>query len=100
MWSGGIAPLFLILALDGSEWSASRSCRFIPREIDPGTHSRGDWVGPQNPSGRLEGRKTFPLPGLELGPSPVQPVVSRYTDCTVPTVRWEDNIEICLKEVG
>jgi hypothetical protein len=41
MWgSGGIVPPFLTLALDGGEWSASRPCRFIPREIVP----RTQWV--------------------------------------------------------
>jgi hypothetical protein len=33
-------------ALDGGEWTASRSGRFTPREIAPGTHWIGDWVGP------------------------------------------------------
>jgi hypothetical protein len=33
-------------ALDGGEWSASRTGRFTPREGDPGTHWIGDWVGP------------------------------------------------------
>jgi hypothetical protein len=32
---------FLTLALDGSEWSASRSGPFTPRERDSGTH----WIG-------------------------------------------------------
>jgi hypothetical protein len=43
MGSGGIAPPFLISALDGGEWSASRPCRFtpaLPRRI-------GGWVGPR-----------------------------------------------------
>jgi hypothetical protein len=32
---GGIAPSFLTSALDGGEWSASRSCRFTPQEKSP-----------------------------------------------------------------
>jgi hypothetical protein len=35
----------LILALDGGEWSASCPGRFTPREIAPGTHWIGGWVG-------------------------------------------------------
>jgi hypothetical protein len=35
----------LTSALDGGEWSVSRPSRFIPREIAPGTHWRGGWVG-------------------------------------------------------
>jgi hypothetical protein len=34
-----------MMALDGGEWSASRSSRFSPKEIAPGTHWIGGWVG-------------------------------------------------------
>jgi uncharacterized membrane protein YsdA (DUF1294 family) len=44
-WSGGIAPPFLTLALDGDEWSASRSGHFIPEERSPVTNCIGGWVG-------------------------------------------------------
>jgi hypothetical protein len=37
----------LTSALDGGEWSASRPCRFNPRERAPGTHWIGGWVGPR-----------------------------------------------------
>jgi hypothetical protein len=37
----------LTSALDGGEWSASRSGRFTPRERAPGTHFIGGWVGPK-----------------------------------------------------
>jgi hypothetical protein len=36
--SGGIAPSFLTSALDGSEWSASSHCRYIPEETAPSIH--------------------------------------------------------------
>jgi hypothetical protein len=39
--SGGIVHAFLTSALDGYEWSASRSGRFTPRVIVPGNH----WIG-------------------------------------------------------
>jgi hypothetical protein len=35
----------LTSALYGTEWSASRYGRFIPREIAPGTPWIGGWVG-------------------------------------------------------
>jgi hypothetical protein len=38
--------LFLILAPDGGEWSASRPVRFTPGEWAPGTHWIG-WMGPR-----------------------------------------------------
>jgi hypothetical protein len=38
---------FLTSALDGSEWSASRSGIFTPKEIAPGTQWIGGWVGPR-----------------------------------------------------
>jgi hypothetical protein len=37
----------LTSALDGSEWSVSRTGRFIPRERAPGTHWIGGSVGPR-----------------------------------------------------
>jgi hypothetical protein len=42
-----IALRILDLALDGDEWSASRSYHFIPRERAPGTHWIGGWLGPR-----------------------------------------------------
>jgi hypothetical protein len=44
--SGGVAPPFLTLALDGNEWSASRLGRFNARGRVPGTYRIGRWVGP------------------------------------------------------
>jgi hypothetical protein len=44
MGDGGIAPLFLTSALDGSEWSASRLGSFTPGERAPGAHWIGGWV--------------------------------------------------------
>jgi hypothetical protein len=38
---------FLASALDGGEFSASRSGKFTPRERAPGTHWIGGWVGPR-----------------------------------------------------
>jgi hypothetical protein len=38
---------FLPLAPDGGKWSASRPTRFSRREIAPGTHQIGRWVGPR-----------------------------------------------------
>jgi len=37
----------LTSALEGCEWLASRLGRFAPREIAPGTHWIGGWVGPR-----------------------------------------------------
>jgi hypothetical protein len=34
-------------ALDGGEWSASRTGRFTPRERSTGTHWIGGWMGPR-----------------------------------------------------
>jgi hypothetical protein len=43
--SGGIAPR--TSALDGGEWSVSRSGLFTPRKRAPGTHWIGRWVSPK-----------------------------------------------------
>jgi hypothetical protein len=63
---------FLTSALDTCEWSASR----------PGTHWIGGLVDPIVGLDDLEKS----LPGLELRPSDVQPVASRYTDYTTPAL--------------
>jgi hypothetical protein len=39
--------IFLISALAGCEWSASRPGRFTPGERSPGTHWIGGWVDPR-----------------------------------------------------
>jgi hypothetical protein len=68
-WSGDIVPPFLILALDGGEWSASRPGHFTPGERAPNPL---DWWlgGPQNRSGRCIVEKNIsPLPEIEPRPS-------------------------------
>jgi hypothetical protein len=67
MGSEVIGPLFLILALEGSEWSASRSCRFTPKEITPGTH----WIEDYG-----EEKISFPS-GIE--PRPSSPLLNRLS---------------------
>jgi hypothetical protein len=70
--------LSLTSALDGGGWSTPH--RGHPWER-PGTHCIGDWVGPR---AGLDGcGKSRPPPGFD--PRTVQPVVSRYTDYTIPT---------------
>jgi hypothetical protein len=41
MGSGRIAPSFLTLALDGSEWLALCPGHFLPGETIPSTHCEG-----------------------------------------------------------
>jgi hypothetical protein len=55
-------------ALVGSEWSASRPCRFTPGERDSGTHSIGSWVDPRIGLDDMEKWKFLTIPGLELPP--------------------------------
>jgi hypothetical protein len=43
--SEDICSQFVIAALDGGEWSASRTFRLTPRITVPGTHCVGRWVG-------------------------------------------------------
>jgi hypothetical protein len=42
---GSIAPSFSTSALDGSEWSVSRSGCFTPAERLPDAEYTGGWVG-------------------------------------------------------
>jgi hypothetical protein len=71
----------LISVLDGGKWSASRLCRFTPRERAHGTHWIGDWVGPRAVLDAAVKRK-IPSPRRESNPRTpiVQPVAQRYTD--------------------
>jgi hypothetical protein len=74
--------IFLISALVGVEWSASRPCRFTPGERTPGTHWIGGWVDHRAGLDDLEKWKFLTLLGLELGP--LGRYTSRYTDCAIP----------------
>jgi hypothetical protein len=71
--------LSLTSALDGGGWSTPSPGRFIPwKETRYPLYRKLD--GPQGRSGRM--RKTSPQPGFD--PRTVQPVASRYIDCTIP----------------
>jgi hypothetical protein len=67
-------------ALDGGEWSASRSSRFTPREKAAGTHWIGGWVGPRAVLDALVKRK-IPSPRRESNRRTpiVEPIAQRYT---------------------
>jgi hypothetical protein len=58
--------VFLTSVVVGGEWSASLPGRFTPGERVPGTHWIGGWVGPRAGLDDVEGRRIFPLPGLEF----------------------------------
>jgi hypothetical protein len=59
--------IFLISALAGGKWSASRPGRFTSRERVADTHRIGGfWVGPRAGPDDVEKRKFLALPGLEL----------------------------------
>jgi hypothetical protein len=57
----------LTSALDGGEWSASRSGRFTPRERAPRTHWIGGWLGPRVVLDAVVNRK-IPSPRRESNP--------------------------------
>jgi hypothetical protein len=75
----------MISALDGGEWSASRPGRFIPGEINLGSHCIGGWVGPGE-------KKILPLPGIEP---------RHYTDWPIPApTAWLDQTRSQTRLVG
>jgi hypothetical protein len=78
--SGDSSTHSLNSALDGGEWSASRSGRFNPRERAPGTHWIGGWVGPGAVMVMVVKRK-IPSPCRESNPRTpiVQPIAQCYT---------------------
>jgi hypothetical protein len=74
---------FLTSVLTGGEWSASLPCRVTHEESASVTHSK--LGGPQSLSGRRGKEKITDLTDSNSDLSLVQPVVSSYTDCTIPT---------------
>jgi hypothetical protein len=72
------------LAVDGGEWSASRTCRFTSKEGAPGTHWIGGSVSPRAVLDAMVKRK-IPSPRRESNPrTPIlQPVAQRYTDWAI-----------------
>jgi hypothetical protein len=79
--SGGSSTHPLTSTIDVGEWSASRPGRFTPREIAPGTHWIGGWVGPRTILEAVVKRK---IPSLHRESNPrtpiVQPISQLYTD--------------------
>jgi hypothetical protein len=66
---------FLTSTLDGDEWSASRSYRFIPVGTVPSTHWLGGWVDHR---ANLNAKKKRQIFFLRVEPNPdfsvVQPI--------------------------
>jgi hypothetical protein len=69
---------FSTLALDGGEWSASRSSRFNPGKEPPNSHWIGGWVGPKAGLDAVVKRKIF-RPCRDSNPPIIQLLAQRYT---------------------
>jgi hypothetical protein len=78
--------VFMTPALVGG-WSASRPCRFTPRERAPGTLWLGGWVGPRTVWTTWREKSRFYRDPNSV-PSAVQPVASCYADCAIPVFWW------------
>jgi hypothetical protein len=101
MGSGNIAPPILTSALDGGEWSASRSGSFTPEENIPDTLLDRRMGVPQDWSECCGEERILPLPGIIPRPSSPKSVVvptelshSTFVDCNKHNViytaeRWE-----------
>lgn len=64
-----MAPPFLILTLDGDEWSALRPCFFTPQKRAPSTHLIGGLVEPRVDLEAVKDRTILTLPAIEPMPS-------------------------------
>jgi hypothetical protein len=78
----------LTLTIPGGDWSDKHHGCFTTRESAPGTHWIGGWVSPRIGVEDMEKRKCLVLSGLKLQPV-IQPVASRYADCTIPAPRGQ-----------
>jgi hypothetical protein len=83
--SGGIAPPFMILALDGGEWSPLRPGHFTPRDRAPSTHWIGGWVDLKASLDAVECRKKSVAPARSLT-LVTQPVACYCTDLAILAV--------------
>jgi hypothetical protein len=83
--SGGIAPSFLISALDGREWLVSRPCLFNSEEGAPGIHWIGGCMGPRDGLDTWKGQKSLSLAGNRI-PATGRSTVSIQTDLSPPPV--------------
>jgi hypothetical protein len=89
--SGGIAPPFLISALDGREWSPSSPGRFNPGEGPPRIHWIGGWMGPGAGLDDVDKRKIF-APAENRNPA-IHPVARRYTNWVISSAHKYKNNE-------
>jgi hypothetical protein len=80
--SGGITSQFLLSALEGGEWSASRPGSFTSEEISTGTHWIGGWLDPRD---GLDAEEKTKKPSSCQGWDNGRPV-RRYTDWAVPVL--------------
>jgi hypothetical protein len=72
-------------ALAGDEWAVSRHGRFTLREESPvPTRYEAGWV-PEPVWTTWRRENSWPYQDSNSDPSVVQPVASRYTDCSIPT---------------
>jgi hypothetical protein len=62
----------LTSALDGGEWSASRTGRFTPKERTPGTYWIGGWEGSRAVLDAVVKRK---IPSLRRESNPRTPII-------------------------
>jgi hypothetical protein len=79
--------IFLTSALAGDEWSASRPCRFTPKERTLGTHWIWGCVDLSAGLNDVKKRKFLTLPGLQRRP------LGRYTNYDIPAPHWISNLQ-------
>jgi len=63
---------FLTSALDGGEWSSSRSGRYTPGKTPPGTHLIGGYVSPRADLDAVV-KKKIPTPFWDSNPRSSNP---------------------------
>jgi hypothetical protein len=85
-----MGDVFLLSTLVGGEWSASRHGRFSPRETSPVPIRYEALLAAEPIWTRWRSVNSWPYWDSNYNPSVVQPVASRYTDCTISALDMDD----------
>jgi hypothetical protein len=90
-------PPFSNSTLDGSEWSASRLCRFTPGVKASGVYWLGGWVGPRSGLDAVEKRKILHRQESNPFPPALNPSLYRLSYPDSLYAYFSISVFICIR---